>query len=117
MFNAISRNGKVKLFRKKYQVAYAEDNFPEISKEDLENAKRHGARQVIAYNFDNGVYYIHHSAKDCIEFHKLSKKAVTTSLASGVLRKIGSLVAVYFSKESALKLKAFIEGPATIIAP
>jgi len=116
LYQSISQNGKVKLFRKKYQVAYVNDDFPEINEEDLINAKQHGAKEVIAYNFNDELYYIHSSAKEFIIQHSLSKKAVTTSLAAGILRRIDSFVVVYFSKENVLKLKAFIEGPAIIKA-
>ena len=117
LYQSISHNGSMRMFRKKYLIAYAEDDFPGYSEEDLINSRQRGAREVIAYNFTDGLYYIYSSAKEFILKHNLSKKAVTTSLAAGIMRKIDSFVAIYFSPENATKLKTFIEGPATIEVP
>jgi hypothetical protein len=112
LYQSIPTGKKVRLFRKKYQVSYLGDDFPEISKEDLERAKNHGPRETIAYNTKEKKYVIFNSAKEFIELYGLSKKAVTTALANNVLREIDSWIVTYFTDENVKRLKAYVEGPA-----
>lgn len=116
---SIPTSDNVRLFRKKYQVAYIENDFPIISKEDLEIAKGHGPKETIACCCNDGSKVICSSAKELIDLLNLSKKAVTTSLSNNKLRKIVDKenkrvwVVTYFKgKESIELLDAFVKGPA-----
>jgi hypothetical protein len=113
LYKSIPRSGQIYLFKKKYQVAYAEDDFPEISKEDLRIARNRGPKDVVAYHLGEKKYVIFATAKEFVQLTGLSKKAVTTALAKGILRKIDSWVAVYLNDENFAKLKAYVEDPAT----
>ena len=111
VYQSVAFNGKVKLFRKKYQVVMAMDDFPVISLEDLEIARNHGPKETIAYNFVDEQYVIFDNAKKFIEHSGLSKKAITTSLAGNRLRRIGSWVALYLTTENVERLKAYVRSP------
>jgi hypothetical protein len=109
---AIPRRGEVRVFRKKYQVEYMDQDFPEMTLEELARAKNRGPRPVLAYNIVTKKYAIYESAKSFITAIELRKKAVTTSLVKGKLRQIGDWVAVYVNTENAEKLKEYVKGPA-----
>ena len=113
LYQSIPRGKNVRVFQKKYQVAYADDDFPIISVEDIEKAKRHGPRDVYAYNCVTKEATVYSSAKEFIADTNLSKKAVTTTLAKGEIRKIGLWVFVYVTDENMVKMKAYLDGPAT----
>lgn len=118
LYISIPKNEHVRLFRKQYQVAYLDDDFPQISQEDLEKAKSHGPKDTVAYCAADNVIVICSSAKDLISLLNLSKKAVTTSLAEGKLREISDgkktwVVAYFTGQESVDQIKAFAKGPAS----
>jgi hypothetical protein len=108
---AIPKGGRLRVFQKKYQVAYQDDDFEPMFPEDLKRALEHGSKTVIAYNYDTKDYCIFKNAKSFIEESGLSKKAVTTSLAKNILRKIDSWVAIYRSSENIVRLKDFVSSP------
>lgn len=116
LYISIPKSEHVRLFRKQYQVAYADDDFPEISQEDLDRAKGHGPKDTVAYCAKDKITVLCSSAKELYELLKLSKKAVTTSLASGKIREISDgektwVVAYFTGQESINRLKAFAESP------
>lgn len=114
LYLSIPRHGAVRVFKKKYQVAYIEDDFPEMTLDELDRARNHGKREVVAYHVVEEKYSIYGSAKEFYEMHNLSKKAVTTALAKGVIREIDSWVATYFTPENVAKLKAYIANPVNV---
>ena len=116
IFQSISKNGKLKLFQKKYRVAYIEDDFEEYSQEEIETAKNRGPKEVIAYNVDLEKYFIYNTAKEFIHYHTVSRKAVTKSLAENKLRKIGSWVVLYLNPENMKRIKTYVGVPATTIS-
>jgi len=115
---AIPQRDVVRVFKKKYQIAYDGEQFLELSEEDWEKAKNTGPRDVVAYNhiedkfwfFESGVAYLAHS--------KLSKKAVTTALAKNKLRKIGDWTALYYEGENFRTLIEHVKGssPGVIVS-
>lgn len=114
IFQSISKNSYPRVFRKRYQVEYIDNDFPVMSLEELDRARTHGKRKVVAYNVKDNSCAIFESAKSFIEFSKLSKKAVTTSLVKNQLRQIGDWVAVYESPENLENLKSYIAGSAVV---
>jgi hypothetical protein len=111
LYQSIPKTNSVSLFRKKFQVSYIDEEFPEISLEDLDKARNHGPRDVIAFNVSDNKFVIYTNAKEFIASNNLSKKAVTTSLAKGEIRKIGDWVPVYFTKENYKRLKNYVRSP------
>jgi hypothetical protein len=111
LYHCIPKTNSASLFRKKFQISYIDEEFPEISLEDLDKARNHGPRDVIAFNVSENRFVIYTNAKEFIVSNNLSKKAVTTSLASGRIRKIGDWVPVYFTKENYKRLKEYVRSP------
>jgi len=114
VYLSISKTLFPNVFLKKYQVAYADKDFPIMSLEELNRAKNYGAKKVLAYNVDDSKSYIFQSGTEFYSTQNLSKKAVTKCLARNQLRKIGSWVALYLSEENAKRLKSYISGPADV---
>ena len=112
IFQAIPAGNNARVFKKQYQVAYEHNDFPTLTKDEIDKAITHGPKKVIAYNKQDNTYYLFGSANDFIEKAQLSKKAVTTCLAIGKLRDICSWVAVYHTPENIKNLKDYIAVPA-----
>lgn len=112
LHQSIPRHGKVRVFKKRYQVAYLEDDFPEISEEELERALNHGPREVLAYNAEHVKFVIFGSAKQFVEDSGLSKKAVTTALKNGTMRTLGVWKGfVYATSANVRKLHEYAGSP------
>lgn len=111
IFQSIPKNEIPRFFLKKYQVSYLDEDFQTVSNEDIDKAKKHGPREVLAYNIEDGGYSVYSSAKEFYLSNNLSKKAVTHSLAKGKLRKIGNWIPVYYTFENSDRLKAYVESP------
>lgn len=101
----------IRVFKKKYLVAYLAEDFPEYNPEKLALARGRGPRDVVAYNVENGQQVITKTAKEAIQLLGLSKKAVTTALAKGQLRVIEGWVLVYLTEPNLKRLKTFVESP------
>ncbi len=114
IYQAIPKNNNLRLFKKKYQVAYKEDYFQNISSIDLVRALEHGAKPVISYNYKLKKFYIFKSAKEFIKETGLSRKTVTTTLAKNILKQIDSWVVVYKNKENLVRIKDYINSPVFI---
>jgi hypothetical protein len=112
--SAISKNGKARIFLKKYQVQYTENSFPIITKEILERAIFTKGKRVLAYNISEQKYFILNSAAEFIRLSGLSKKTVTTKLKNNIIRKVNNWVFLYLNKENTKKLKTYISGPADL---
>lgn len=106
----------LKLFRKRYLVAYEDIGLPEFTQDQLREAKGRGKKDVIVYNENLNSIEIYGSAVEFYKKYGLSKKAVTTTLRSGKLRKIDGLIFTYFTKENVLKLKPHIKRPGKVCA-
>lgn len=118
IFVSIPKNGSPRLFRKRYQVAYDGDDFPEIHPEQLERMRNHGARDTAAFCPQDNLIVIAESAKDLIAQLGLSKKAVTTSLVEKKIRPISDgekdWYVTYFTDQSSIEhLQAHAKGPAS----
>ena len=99
-----------KVFMKRYQVAYLDQEFPAMTREEMARALNHGPRRVLAYNVAEKKFYVYSSAKAFVFEYGLSKKAVTKDLARGRLRVISGWVTTYISRENMISIKAFISG-------
>jgi hypothetical protein len=111
VFRAVQKTDKLRLLKKQYQAAYLEDSFPMYSQMDVQDALNHGAREVTAYNYQTGIFYVYESAKEFIAATGLSKKAVTTSLRKEKLRRICDWAMMYLSPENVKKLREFVGCP------
>lgn len=110
---SIPRDGHPRVLLKRYQVAYAQDDFLPLSREEFIRAKQHGAKKVIAYNSESCKYTVFKSAKEFIAYIRHSKKAVTVALKKDRIREFGKWVALYESPKNILKLKTYVESPVT----
>jgi hypothetical protein len=111
VFQAISKTNYPRVFRKQYQVVYAGDDFPAMSLEELERAKSHGSKTVLAYEVGTRKLYMFKSAVAFIEHTELSKKAVTVALKKNKIRVINGWVALYQSAENVELLKSYTSSP------
>lgn len=107
---AIPKSEVVRVFQKKYQIAYEDQEFQKLSEEDREKAKNTGSRDVVAYYYPENRIYFFESGVAFLEHSKLSKKAVTTALAKNQLRKIDDWVALYFEDGAVDRLLNFVKG-------
>lgn len=115
---AIPQRDVVRVFKKKYQIAYDDQEFPELSEEDWERAKNSGPRDVVAYHYPTDRIYIFPSAAAFVEHSKLSKKAVMTALANNRLRKIGDWVSLYYDNEiSSALVMEYVKGSSPDVTP
>lgn len=114
VFQAISKTAYPRVFRKRYQVAYKEDDFPAMTVEEKERAKLQGRKKVLGYDLTNKQYVIFPSAVEFIKHTQLSKKAVTVGLKRNRIRELGGWVALYLSVENAKLLKSYVSGPAEV---
>ncbi|EKD89566.1 MAG: hypothetical protein ACD_33C00045G0033 [uncultured bacterium] len=117
IYTSISKNSYPKVFNKKYQITYIDQDFPIMNKEDFIRAKEHGRKKVIAYNIINKTYIIFESAIEFINYSKVSKKAVTVSLKKNQIRQIGNWISLYLNSDNIKLLKSNIDGPADILDP
>lgn len=101
----------VKLFRKRYLVAYLSQEFDTPSPEELALARGRGPKPVYAYNVNEKQAFITNHAKEAYLLLGLSKKAVTTALAQNKLRVIDGWVLTYYTPENVSRLNAFVESP------
>lgn len=111
VFQMLQRYDRPKLMLKRYQVAYADDEFTVYSKEQLDYAMSHGPKDVIAYNSSIKQYVVYESAAAFLRDQKLSKKAVTTALAENRLRTINGWTFTYLNDENFQRLKHYVNGP------
>ena len=74
IFQAIPRNNKFKLFRKKYLVAYQHSDFLNAPPSVVSKARLHGSRRVTAFNKETKVLLISPSARSFYKNYGLSKK-------------------------------------------
>lgn len=114
LYQAIPKNGEVSLFRKKYQITYLNNVFLEYDEHSLQKARRHGSRQVVAYNLEDKQFSIYESAKSFIYLNKLSKKAVTTLLVKDKIRIVNNWIFLYFSEDNFKRIKAHVQFPETL---
>lgn len=114
IYQSIPKNDYPRFFQKKYQVAYEDEDFQNVTALDILRGKGHGAKEVIAYSYSEKRYVIFTSAASFYSFADLSKKSVTTALAKDELKRIDNWSAIYYSLDNSDRLKDFVEGPAEI---
>ncbi|MDD2819187.1 MAG: HNH endonuclease signature motif containing protein [Candidatus Nanopelagicales bacterium] len=112
IYVSISKTAYPRVFRKRYQIAYSCNDFPQMTAAEIERAKSHGRKQVLAFNFIDRKCYVFPSAVEFIKQTKLSKKSVTVCLKKNQIRQIGDWVAVYSTVENAKLLASYLSGPA-----
>lgn len=112
LYQSIPRGRPPRLFRKRYQIAYSDQNFKEWTKEEILMARSKGPKAVYGYNVQKKQSLITTSAKEFIELTGLSRKAVTHALAKDKIRVIDSWAFTYLDPKNVERLKAFVEGPA-----
>ena len=112
IYQSIPKDEHPRFFLKRYQVAYIDEAFQEVTSSDIEKTQSHGSKEVIAYNLSNDTFTTFKSAKEFYITNNLSKKAVTVTLAKGILRTLGNWIPVYNTTENVKALKDYLEGPA-----
>jgi len=110
IYQAIPRWSYPRIFLKKYQVEYENNEFPILTKDQINKAKLHGARDVIAYDLISKKYYLFKSAKEFIKEFKLSKASVTKTLALNKLKIIDNWVFAYGTITDMQRLSDFLIG-------
>lgn len=108
---ALPKGNVIRVFQKKYQVAYADEDFQLMTPEDKTKALGHGPKKVFAYDHVVKSFTIFRTAKDYYSHAGLSKKAVTKALAKNELKRIGSWTGLYCNEENIQRLKDFVSSP------
>lgn len=116
IIQAVSKNGKKRLFKKQYLIVEHGSDFPVITQEEYENLLSPGGKNVIAYNIKTRQYVIYTSASSFIKENNLSKKAVTVSLKANRMRLINDWWFTYMTEANSIRLKSII-GVQTNIDP
>jgi hypothetical protein len=111
IYQSIQRGNVPRVFKKKYQVAYVEDEFIALTEEEIEDAKHHGPRAVIARQDGADRNVIFESAKQFIEMMGLKKKPVTTVLAANSFRKVDGWIFTYLTEENAKIFTSLVGSP------
>ena len=110
IYQAIQKTKNPKLLQLRYQVTYDDCEFPELSDDDLNKAKGRCSKKVFGYNVQTKETILTDSAAEFIKKTGLSRKAVTTVLANGELRKVGCWFFIYSSKQNDEKMMAFVKS-------
>ncbi len=100
-----------RIFNKRYQVAYATDEFLEISPEEIETAKLRGARAVLAYNIKDNHLVIFDNATEFYKTVGLTKGLVTPYLVKDKLVVTSGWVFLYETEENKKRMADFINRP------
>lgn len=95
VFQCISSENKTKLFKRQYLIIDANDDFPLVSRKELEILKNPTGKDVIAFNKNIKKLFIFESASSFIKNAELSKKAITTDLKKRRLREITGWIYCY----------------------
>lgn len=106
---SLGRKDKVSLIGKRFQIAYLEDDFVDLSNVDL--SKSRGSKQVIVFDVGTKEEKIFPSASTFYKENFLSKKSVTTTLAKRSVRQIGKFIFCYFDDSELVKeLRNFVSA-------
>jgi len=118
LHQSINRDGStiLKLFRKRYVVAYRDVGLPTYTANQLHRAKSRGKRSVIVYNVNRRCIEIYGSAVEFYTKYELSKKAVTTALSAEKLRNINGFIFTYLTAKNTDRLKSHIKRPGEMCA-
>lgn len=103
IFQCVSREGKIRLFKKRYLIVRGCDPFPDVSPEMWENLRASGGRDTIARNNETNVSVVFPSASSMINMLGLSKKAVTTRLKRDGYGEVGPWFFCYLKNLEELK--------------
>lgn len=85
IYQAIHRPGRLKLLQRRYQIGYADENLPEYSDIELQNALSRGSKPVYAYNTETESYHTFESVGAFLQNNTLSRATVTNSLVKDKL--------------------------------
>lgn len=108
--HAIPKSDTTRFLLKQYQVAYHDEEFRNLTKEDVELAMSYGSKEVMAYNVVNKTFEFYESARQFHLTNGLSKKAVTVALKKNSMKQISNWIAVYKTEENYLELKNHLNG-------
>lgn len=111
----ITRDERIRIFRKQYLIVYEENNFPIINEYEYEKLTMFGAKEVLAYNAINNSIYIYKTAISFIKENGLSKKAITTDLKNNRLRMINGWWYTYKTTENIERFKSILSLSRTYI--
>lgn len=111
IYQAISKDGNKRLFKKRYLIVSRGDVFPEISKEEYEELLAPTGKNVLAYNVRLNRYETYESASQFIKLSGLSKKAVSVDLKKNCFRQQKDWFYTYLSEENSVRLRALVDGP------
>lgn len=101
----------LKLFRKRYVVAYSDKGIPSFTEEMLDKARSRGQREVVVFVKESRALEIYRSAVEFYKRYNLSKKTVTTLLKKGGVSELHGLVFTYLNGRSPDLIKAHMERP------
>lgn len=112
--HSLQKDNEFKLLKKRYQLAYTEDDFIIPTDYEYDVAINMGAKEVVAYSKIYKKIFIALSASNFIKLNNLSKKAVTTILKSDKIREVDGWVFLYNNDKNLKRIKEYIESPVSI---
>lgn len=104
-----SREGHCRLMFKQWIVVGAGEEFPSFSQEEIQKARDHGPKEVLAYHCVNNQLMIFGSASEFIRLNKLSKKSITVALKQEKLREIDGWYFTYLTSDNVQVLKDMVK--------
>lgn len=106
----MTRDGKIRMFLKRYVVVKREDDLPIISDDDIERLKMRLSRPVLAICVETGKKEIHATAVSFYLSKRFSKKSVTTSLRHDRIKETKGYVYLYMNKNNSRRLDDYISS-------
>lgn len=104
----ICRDGKIRIFLKRYLVVLSEDEFPDLSDEELEVLRTRISRPVIAINVATREKKIFPTGASFYREYGLSRKSVTTCLRKDKIKNIGGFVFLYMNSKNVQRLENYL---------
>lgn len=104
----MTKDGRTRIFLKRYLVVRISDEFPVISDDELELLRTRISRPVIAFEVNSRKRYIYDTAASFHRKNNLSKKSVTTLLRNDKIRDIGGFVFLYMNAKNVKRLEDYL---------
>lgn len=107
----VSKNGKFKLFLRRFVICSIFDDFPDFTDRDVEISRRTSGFEVFVFDCRINKFIIYPSAAEFIRSNGLSKKAVTTRLRDKNISKVGNFYFVYYTPSEKTRLIEVVGCP------
>lgn len=111
IFQCITRDSRVKLFKRKYIIVNINESFPELSVVEYDRLLHPTGRSVICYNEFGRYIKIYESASSFIKENNLSRKTVTVNLKKDRLIKVKGWWFLYLTSINSERIQSIVNSP------